>query len=107
MHPPGPLEPTRVIAHACADDIDAYDEAGQGFFEMALRFGLNAHREPAHISLIALARLAQWAGFYVRRLVALVRNGAFTILTVTASMHDNLAVRAADDVCYAQILNPV
>ena len=61
---------------------------------MALRFGLNVPRELAHISLIALARLAQWAGFYVRRLVALVRNGAFTILTGTASMYGDLAVRA-------------
>ena len=80
---------------------------GQEDFERALRFGLNSPRELADIYLTALARLAQWAGFYVRRLVALVRNGAFTILTVTAAMHDNLAVRAADDVCYAQILNVV
>ena len=107
MRPPAPPEPTRVSANACADHIVAYDGAGQGFFEMALRFGSNAPRELAHILLTALARLAQWAGFYVRRLVALVRNGAFTILTVTAAMHDDLAVRAADDVCYAQNLNPV
>ena len=89
-----PVCPTRLTSHGLDRCIDAYDEAGQENFEMALRFGLNAPREPAHISLIALARLAQWAGFYVRRLVALVRNGAFTILTVTAAMHDNLAVRA-------------
>ena len=33
------------------------DEDGQGFFEMALRFGLNVPCEHAHISLTALARV--------------------------------------------------
>ena len=49
VRPPAPPEPTRVSANACADHIDAYDEAGQGFFEMALRFGLNAPRERPHM----------------------------------------------------------
>ena len=75
MRPPAPPEPTRVSANACADHIDAYDEAGQGFFEMTLRFGLNAPRERPHMFLTALARVAQWAGFYVRRFVAFARYG--------------------------------
>ena len=68
---------------------------GQEDFERALRFGLNSSRELPDISLTALARVAQWAGFYVRVLVALARNGAFTILTGTASMYGDLAVRAS------------
>ena len=59
----------------CRPHIDAYDEAGQGFFEMTLRFGLNAPRERPHMFLTALARVAQWAGFYVRRFVAFARYG--------------------------------
>ena len=75
MRPPAPPEPTHVSANACADHIDAYDEVGQGFFEMTLRFGLNAPRERPHMFLTALARVAQWAGFYVRRFVAFARYG--------------------------------
>ena len=84
MRPPGPLEQTRVSANACPDHIDAYDEAGQGFFEMTLRFGLNAPRERPHMFLTALARVARWAGFYVRGHDAIGATVGFTILTGTA-----------------------
>merc|ERR1712196_216803 len=72
MRPPAPPDPTRACANACADHFDVYDEPGQENFEIALRFGV-----------------------YSRRLVALARNGAFTILTGTASMYGDLAVRAS------------
>ena len=52
------------------------NDAGQGFFEMDLRFGLNEPCETAHICLTALARFAQWAGFYAWRLDALARATA-------------------------------
>ena len=95
MRPPAPPDPTRACANACADHFDVYDEPGQENFEIALRFGLNPPRERPHIFLTALARVARWAGVYSRRLVALARNGAFTILTGTASMYGDLAVRAS------------
>ena len=95
VRPPAPLAPTGVSTNACADDIDVYDAAGQENFERALRFDLNAPRELPHISPTALARVAQWAGFYARRLVALVLNDAFTILTVHVHAHDDLAVRTS------------
>ena len=81
--------------------------AGPGFFEMALRFGLKEPCETAHIYLTALARVAQCTGVYARGLVALMRSGALTIISgMTTAMRD-LAVRAADDACYTQIINPV
>ena len=85
----------RLTSNAWHRCIDAYDAAGQGNFDRALRFDSKAPRELPHISLTALARVAQWAGFYACSLVALVRNDAFTILTGTAAMHDDLAVRAS------------
>ena len=59
MRPPGPLEPTRVSAHACADRIDAYDRGwakkhGDGF---AFRFE-RALRACAHLSNRARSRRA-------------------------------------------------
>ena len=90
-----PVCPTRLTSHGLDRCIDAYDEAGQENFEMALRFGLNAPRKLPHISLIALARVAQWAGFYKCGLDALARNGVFTILAVMAAMYGDLAVRAS------------
>ena len=57
---------------------------GQEDFERALRFGLNSPRELADIYLTALARLAQWAGFYVRGHDAIGATSGFTILTGTA-----------------------
>ena len=84
MRPPAPPEPTRVSANACADHIDAYDEVGQGFFEMTLRFGLNTPRERPHMFLSALARVVRWAGFYVRGHDAIGATSGFTILTGTA-----------------------
>ena len=106
-HPPAPLAPTRVSANACADHFDVYDEPGQENFESALRFGLNQPCKRPHLSLTALARVERWAGFYVHGNDAIGATASFTIVTITAAMHDDLAVRAADDVCYAQILNPV
>ena len=90
---PAPARPTRLTSYGLNRCIDAYDEAGQENFDKALRFDLNATHELAHIPLTALARVARWAGFYARRLVALVLNDAFTILTVHVHAHDNLAVR--------------
>ena len=84
MRPPAPLAPTRVSANACADDFDVYDEAGQGNFEMALRFGLNPPRERPHMFLTAIARVERWAGFYVRGHDAIGATVGFTILTGTA-----------------------
>ena len=75
-----------MSANACADHIDASDEAGQGFFEMALRFGLNAPSERPHMFLTALARDARWAGVYVRGRDAIGATVGFTILTGTASI---------------------
>ena len=74
---------------------------------MALRFGLNAPRERPHMFLTALARDARWAGVYVRGRDAIGATVGFTILTGMAAMQHDLAVRAADDVCYTQILNLV
>ena len=59
MRPPGPLEPTRVSAHACADRIDAYDRGwakkhGDG---IAFRFE-RALRACAHLSNRARSRRA-------------------------------------------------
>ena len=92
---PAPARPTQLTSYGLDTYIDVYDAAGQENFERALRFDLNAPRELPHISPTALARVAQWAGFYACSLVALVRNDAFTILTGTAAMHDDLAVRAS------------
>ena len=88
-----PVYPTRLTSHGLDRCIDAYDAAGQGNFERALRFGLNQPRERPYLSLTALARVERSAGYI--------------ILTGMAAMHHDLAVRAADDVCYTQILNPV
>ena len=64
----------------------------------------NAPCELPHISLTALARSAQWTGFYALGLNALARSGAATIMTsITAAMR-NLAVRAADDAVKPQNL---
>ena len=105
MRPRAPPKPTRVSANACADHFDVYDEPGQENFEIALRFGLNPPRERPHIFLTALARVARWAGVYSRRLVALARNGAFTILTGAASPCTAISRCAPHHpVCYAQIL---
>ena len=88
--------PTQLTSYGLDTYIDAYDQAGQENFDRALRFDLNATHELAHISLTALARVARWAGgFYARRLVALVINDAFTILTVHVHAHDDLAVRTS------------
>ena len=92
---PAPLLAMRLTSNAWHRCIDAYDAAGQGNFDRALRFDSKAPRELPHISLTALARVAQWAGFYARRLVALVLNDAFTILTVHVHAHDDLAVRTS------------
>ena len=76
MRRPAHLAPTRVSANACAaDDFDAYDEAGQGNFDMALRFGLNPPRELAHCFLTALSRVERWTGFYECELDAMARDG--------------------------------
>ena len=85
--------PTQLTSYGLDTYIDVNDAAGQENFDRALRFDLNATHELAHISLTALARVARWAGFYARRLVALVINDAFTILNVHVHAHDNLAVR--------------
>ena len=102
-----PVCPTRLTSHGLDRCTDAYDAAGQGNFESALRFGLNQPCKRPHLSLTALARVERWAGFYVHGNDAIGATASFTIVTITAAMHDDLAVRAADDVCYAQILNPV
>ena len=90
---PAPARPTQLTSHGLDRCIDAYDAAGQENFDMALRFGLNDARERPHMFLTALARVVLWAGFYARRLVALVLNDAFTIVTVHVHAHSNLAVR--------------
>ena len=79
-----PVCPTRLTSHGLDRCIDAYDEAGQENFEMALRFGLNAPRERPHMFLSALARVVRWAGFYVRGHDAIGATSGFTILTGTA-----------------------
>ena len=90
---PAPARPTQLTSYGLDTYIDVYDAAAQENFDRALRFDLNSPRELPHIFLTALARVAQWAGFYARRLVALVLNDAFTILTVHVHAHDDLAVR--------------
>ena len=107
MRPPAPPKLTHVSANAWQMTLTHTDAAGQGFFEMASRFGLNAPHERPHMFLTPLARAARWAGFYVRGHDAIGATVGFTILTGMAAMHHDLAVRAADDVCYTQILNLV
>ena len=70
-----PVCPTRLTSHGLDRCIDAYDAAGQGNFERALRFGLNAPRERPHCFLTALARVERSAGFYKRGLDAIARDG--------------------------------
>ena len=55
----------------------------------------NAPCELPHISLTALARSAQWTGFYALCLDALARSGAVTIVTSITTAMRNLAVRFA------------
>jgi hypothetical protein len=82
------------------------NDAGQGFFEMDLRFGLNEPCETAHIYLTALARFAQWAGYYACTLVALLRGGALTILTGMLTGRHDLACFHEVCVSYTQFSKP-
>ena len=76
-----------------------------------LRACSNAPCEIPHIFLTALARFAQWTGFYYARVNALAHSGALTILTgMTTAMciSPGASTPAARDlVRYTQILNPV
>ena len=60
-----------------------------------LRAPTNAPCELPHISLTALARSAQWTGFYALCLDALARSGALTIFPGMTTAMRNLAVRFA------------
>ena len=102
-----PVCPTRLTSYGLDRCTDAYDAAGQGFFEMALRFGLNAPRERPHCFLTALARVERWAGFYERRPDALRATVGFTILTGMAPCTTISRCAPHHCVCYAQILNLV
>jgi hypothetical protein len=73
---------------------------------MDLRFGLNEPCETAHIYLTALARFAQWAGYYACTLVALLRGGALTILTGMLTGRHDLACFHEVCVSYTQFSKP-
>ena len=73
--------PDVVSTHGLTRCFALIFAVGQGFFDRALRFDLNALRVLAHTFLTALARSAQWSGIYAWHLDALVRIGALTILS--------------------------
>ena len=87
--------------------IDASREAGHTIFIRTLRFDSNYARDLANNVLIALARSAQWTGFYACHFDALVCIGALTILTgMTAAMQISWYVSLIS-ACHTQILNHV
>ena len=61
---PAPLRPNWLTSYDLDRCFDATIRGGQENFVMALRFDLNPPCEPAHILLIALARVARWTGVY-------------------------------------------
>ena len=76
-----PVRPTWLTCYALDRCTTLRSPTGQGYFDRDLRFGLAAPCEPAHISLTALARVAQWTGVYALVLVALALTGILAILS--------------------------
>jgi hypothetical protein len=72
---------TRLSCNALHRCVALIVVVGQGNFDRALRFDLNAPCVLAHTSLTALARSVQWTGFYACCLDALGRSGVVTIMT--------------------------
>ena len=76
-------------SHAWTGALRYNRDDTQHNFAKTLRFDLNPARERANTSLTALARFAQWTGFYMLGLVALFLSGSFTNpLIMCAAMHN-------------------
>ena len=72
--------PDVVSTHGLTRCFALIFAVGQGFFDRTLRFDSNYARDLANTVLIALARSAQWTGFYACHFDALVCISALTIL---------------------------
>ena len=101
---PAPLPPMRLSCNGLNMCIDAWNVAGQGFFDNALRFDLVQPCDNSNISLTVLFRVAQWTGYFVCCFDAHAHFGASTMQTGIGGTRGDLVLMT---VCYTQMLNPL